>query len=104
LAKALAPWAIATAAIAIAIILRNRLWARLLAIVLLVCLATFGWFGVLTSHRIAIEKAGVSWNADEPFIKGVLADHKIAVASLPYVQATLLGFVVLALLPRRSRR
>ena len=91
-------------AVVLAIGFPRRRWVRVICVVPMLALAALAWGVVVTSHRIAVEKAGItSWQSNDPFIEGVLAARDVALGAQPLILASVAGLVVLALLPLGKR-
>ena len=88
--------------ICLAMIKRDSIWPRVVAIVVLLGFSLMAGVGVQASSRLALEKNPESggelraaWQA------GALATRQIAEGMLPLGAACVLGLAVLAVVPRR---
>ena len=83
----------------------QRRWVRVVSVLVLLGTATVAWTGVVTSHRLAIEEAGVSSsNPQEHFVQGAFATRNNAVQMQNVFWVSVLGLAILALIPPTARR
>jgi len=93
------------AVVALPVVFRRHRWIRVAAVVVMLGAAGLAWTGVVTSPRIAIEKAGyTSWQPEDRFFQGAFAARDVGMQmKLPF-WAAVLGLATLALLPSRAQR
>src|SRR5260221_13753178 len=95
----------AGAAVGLPIVFRWHRWLRACSVLVILGIAVFAWLGVRTSHRLAIEKAGLtSWEPEDRFVQGVYATRDIAVQFEVPFWVSVVGLAVLALVPNRPQR
>jgi hypothetical protein len=98
-------WVVLGAVICLPLALRRYGWLRIAAVLVVLGIAAFAWMGIVTSPRLAMEKAGVSsLDTMDRFAQGAFAARDVAVHMKYFFWGSLLGLAVLALVPPRPNK
>jgi hypothetical protein len=98
-------WAVVVAVICLPLVFRRYAWVRIAAVLVVLGISVFAWMGIVTSPRLAMEKAGVS-SADpmDRFAQGAFAARDVAVDMKYFFWGSLISLAVLALVPPRPNK
>jgi len=92
-------------ACSLSLVFRGVRWLRLVSVVILLGAAALVWTAVVAAARLAVEKAHlIGEGPGNPFVAGTMATRDIALGFGPLFWTTVLGLVILAIVPHPKRQ